>query len=120
MITIDYKDSRSINEQICQGIQSLIVGRVLKENDQLPSVRELSLSLTVNPNTVQRAYKELEGQGYIYSIKGRGCFVAPVSFARDERKITELYTALSESARALSYLGESAEDILSKIKEELA
>ncbi len=117
MITIDYKDSRSINEQICQGIQSLIVGGILSEDEQLPSVRELSLRLTVNPNTVQKAYRELENQGYIYSIKGKGCFVAPVSHTRDERKISELYLSLSESAKALRYLGESLEDIIVKIKE---
>ena len=69
MIKLDYMDSRSLHEQIKDGIKSLIINKILLEDEQLPSVRELSISLTVNPNTVQKAYKELESEGFIYSVK---------------------------------------------------
>ena len=121
MIKINYKDSRSIHEQIEDGFKSLIVNKILSANDQLPSVRELSLSLTVNPNTVQKAYKELETDGYIYSIKGRGSFVAPVSHTQDTKKIQELYETVESAVKSLLYLGEdeeSIDNIINKIKEE--
>lgn len=122
MIKLDYKDNRSIHEQIEDGIKNLIINKALAENEQLPSVRELSLELTVNPNTVQKAYKELENAGFIYSIKGKGNFVAPVSFAKDSKKINELYENLELGFKALVYLGEDIEkieDFIKRIKEEI-
>ncbi len=121
MIKIDYKDSRSLHEQIEDGIKTLIINKVLAEDEQLPSVRELSISLTVNPNTVQKAYKQLESDGFIYSIKGRGNFVAPVSHTKDSAKIKELYENLESAVKALIYLGEpeeSIDSVINKIKEE--
>lgn len=121
MIRIDYKDSRSLHEQIEDGVKTLIINKILKEHEQLPSVRELSISLTVNPNTVQKAYKQLEADGFIYSVKGRGNFVSPVSQVQDKAKTEELYKNLEAAVRALLYLGEPLEEIdnvLSKIKEE--
>ena len=79
MISLDYRDSKSIYEQIVMGFRELIINGILKPDEQLPSVRELSISLTVNPNTVQKAYKQLETDGYIYSIKGKGNFVSTAS-----------------------------------------
>ena len=122
MIKLDYKDNRSIHEQIEDGIKNLIINKALAENEQLPSVRELSLELTVNPNTVQKAYKELENDGFIYSIKGKGNFVAPVSFTKDSKKINELYENLELGFKSLVYLGEDIEKIenfIKRIKEEL-
>lgn len=119
MIKINYKDSRSIHEQIEDGFKNLIINKILSVNEQLPSVRELSISLTVNPNTVQKAYKQLEADGYIYSIKGRGSFVAPVSHTADAKKISELYENLESIVKSLLYLGEDKEKIINKIKEEL-
>ena len=120
MIKLDYKDSRSLHEQIEDGIKTLIINKVLAENEQLPSVRELSLNLTVNPNTVQKAYKQLETDGFIYSVKGKGNFVAPVSHTKDEKKIAELYETFETAVKALLYLGENEENInsvINKIKE---
>ena len=68
MINIDYRDPRSVHEQIEGGFRDLIVKGILSRDEQLPSVRELSVTLTVNPNTVQKAYKGLELDGYIYSV----------------------------------------------------
>ena len=121
MLKLDYKDSRSLHEQIEDGIKSLIINKVLEADEQIPSVRELSISLTVNPNTVQKAYKQLEADGFIYSIKGRGNFVAPVSHTKDDTKIAELYENLESVVKALLYLGEppdKIDNILNNIKEE--
>ena len=76
MINIDYRDPRSVHEQIESGFRDLIVKGILLADEQLPSVRELSVTLTVNPNTVQKAYTGLELDGYIYSVKGKGNFVS--------------------------------------------
>ena len=111
MICIDYKDQRSIYEQIELKLKELILNNILKENDKLPSVRELSISLTVNPNTVQRAYKTLESNGFIYSIKGKGNFVAPVSMLKKDADINKLYNDLSVIIKELKYLKESKEKI---------
>lgn len=116
MIKLDYKDGRSLNEQISAGIKALIVSGALAADEQLPSVRELSVSLTVNPNTVQRAYKQLENEGFVYSVKGRGSFVAAPFGARDEKRISELYGGLTTAVRELAYLGESKESIDNIVK----
>ncbi len=76
MITLDYADRRPIYEQVIEKMKDLILLGVLETDSQLPSVRELAMDLSINPNTVQRAYAELERQGVIYCIKGRGNFVA--------------------------------------------
>lgn len=75
MILIDYKSRKPIYEQIIDNIKSLIVSGVLKRDEQLPSVRQMAQELAINPNTIQKAYTELEREGIIYSLKGRGSFV---------------------------------------------
>lgn len=75
MILIDYKSRKPIYEQIIDSIKSLIVSGVLERDDQLPSVRQVAQELAINPNTIQKAYGELEREGVIYSLKGRGSFV---------------------------------------------
>lgn len=85
MILIDYQDSRPIYEQIVDRFRVLILKGVLREGDPLPSVRKLSMELSANPNTVQRAYAELERQGFIYSVKGRGNFVRSSSSLKEVR-----------------------------------
>ena len=83
MILIDYKDRRPLYEQIVEKLSDLMVRGILEQDSQLPSVRSLATELSMNPNTIQRAYAELERQGYIYSVKGRGSLVA------DNRQIRE-------------------------------
>jgi len=117
MINIDYKDQRSIHEQIESGIKELIVNKILSENEQIPSVRELSVNLTVNPNTVQKAYKQLESDGYIYSVKGKGSFVSPVSELKKEVDTEGLYENLTVILKELKYLNESRRKIDSIIAE---
>ena len=76
MIILDYRDRRPIYEQVISRFQELMLTGALEKDSQLPSVRSLAMELSINPNTIQKAYAELERQGYIYSIKGKGSFVA--------------------------------------------
>lgn len=120
MLKLSYQSDKPIHEQIALGIKELIISGALELDEQLPSVRELSVSLTVNPNTVQRAYKDLEGEGVIYSIQGKGSFVSP-HLNVDSRRIEELYEKLQSVVRELAFLGEDralAENIIRNIYEE--
>ena len=86
MIILDYKDRRPIYEQVAEKLEELMLLGILGENEPLPSVRSLAMELSINPNTIQRAYGELERQGYIYTVKGKGSFVAENSVMKEKRK----------------------------------
>lgn len=116
MIHPDYKSGKSLHEQIEDEIRQHIISGILAPDEQIPSVREMALSMTVNPNTVQRAYKQLEQDGFIYSIKGKGSFVAPVSDKVSGEKLSELYARLSDAARELAFLGEEKEKLFAVIE----
>lgn len=79
MFDIDLQSRAPIYEQLYKKTVELIIKGVLKENEQLPSVRSLAKELGVNPNTVSKAYQELERNKIIYSVSGRGSFVAKAS-----------------------------------------
>lgn len=79
MIFIDYKDARPIYEQIVQAFERHIINGVLETDSKMPSVRSLAMELSINPNTIQKSYEELERRGYIYTVKGKGSFVADCS-----------------------------------------
>ena len=93
MIVLDYRDSRPLYEQVAERLRELMFKGALPQDAQLPSVRSLATELSINPNTIQRAYTELERQGYIYSVKGRGSFVADNRQIR-ERKRQEIWDQL--------------------------
>lgn len=112
MINLDYKSGKTIHEQIECEIKNLVINGILKQNEQLPSVRELSIELTVNPNTVQRAYRQLEQDGFIYSIKGKGSFVAEVRESFSEKRCEEAYESLRGITRELAYLGEDKDKLI--------
>ena len=76
MIHLDYRDNRPIYEQVRDGLRKLMVTGMLRPGDKLPSVRALAVELAINPNTIQRAYAQLEAEGYIVSVSGKGTFVA--------------------------------------------
>lgn len=86
MILLDYRDKRPIYEQVVEKLEHLIVSGALEENTKMPSVRNLGMELTVNPNTIQRAYNQLEQEGYLYTVIGRGSFVAPEAEWRSGKK----------------------------------
>ena len=100
MIMLDYKDTRPIYEQVVEKFQTLILKGVLEPDAQLPSVRSLAVELSINPNTIQRAYGELERQGFIYTVKGRGGFVRyheDLMEIRKERLRKQLSEVLKEA-----------------------
>lgn len=111
LIELDYKDRRPIYEQVTEKLASMMMLGVLEENSQLPSVRAMAVALSINPNTIQRAYAELERQGYIYSVKGKGSFVADTSKLRQFR-LQEARTRLTEAAREAARLGMSRDEIV--------
>ena len=115
MININFRDSRPIYEQVKDGFRQLILSGALMADEKMPSVRELAASLAINPNTIQRAYKELENEGYICSVPGRGSFVCDRSAALITRK-NELLDELKETAKQLAELGVSREEILKTLK----
>ncbi|MBZ5749657.1 MULTISPECIES: GntR family transcriptional regulator [Metabacillus] len=117
MFQLDVRSRKPIYEQLVDNIKELIIIRVLKPDEQLPSVRMLSSQLTVNPNTIQRAYRELESQGYLYSIKGKGNFVAAIELMPNEQKLTELKTDLKKLIAEAVYLGLTKEDLSDLFKE---
>lgn len=104
MIQLDFGDHRPLYEQISEKMKELIISGALKENDKIPSVRDLAMSLAINPNTIQKAYKELENEGYIYSQKARGSFVSPIEGMGNE-KTAELKENLSAIVREMKFLG---------------
>ena len=83
MVILDYRDARPIYSQICDGLREQILSGILRPEDKLPSVRELATQLTINPKTIQRAYRELEAEGWIVSVAGKGCFVCGVPAEKD-------------------------------------
>ncbi len=104
MILLDLKDSRPIYEQVVEKLQELMMLGILEEDGQMPSVRSLAVELSINPNTIQRAYGELERRGYIYSVKGRGSFVGSIHKLKEARK-AELTGKLGVLAREAATLG---------------
>ena len=117
MQLINYKDPRPIFEQIVENFKMQILMGVLEQGEQMPSVRALAVELSANPNTVQKAYIILEQQGYIYSVKGKGNFVAAVSHLLDSKKeelVEKMRTLLSEAAA----LGFDSQELYLLAKEE--
>ena len=90
MISLNYRDSRPIYEQIRDELRKLIVTGAIGVDDKLPSVRALATELAINPNTIQRAYNELETEGYLYSVPGKGSFACRPQSADQARRETLL------------------------------
>lgn len=102
MILIDYRDTRPIYEQVVEKFKMLILRGVLKSDDKMPSVRNLAVDLSINPNTIQRAYAELERQGYVYTVKGKGNFVSDSTLLLKQyrEEITERFREICREAAA--------------------
>ena len=103
MIHLDYRDNRPIYEQVRDGLRKLMVTGMLCPGDKLPSVRALAVELAINPNTIQRAYAQLEAEGYILSVSGKGTFVAELQDqnALRRREVEEKLRPLREELRSL-------------------
>ena len=116
MIQLNYRDSKPIYEQIKDGLRRLVVSGAVKQDEKLPSVRELATNLSINPNTIQKAYRELEQEGYIYTIAGKGSFAAQradVASGRNE----ELMKEFDEIVKELLYLYEDKDFLIKRIEE---
>ena len=110
MVTINYKDGRPFYEQVKAELRRLVVSGVLPPGEKLPSVRELAGQLAINPNTIQRAYRELESEGYIVTVPGKGSFAASREDTDDPHR-AELVARLRDTAKELMWLGMTAEEI---------
>lgn len=118
MFQLDLKSRKSIYEQVVDHIKELIVTGILKTDEKLPSVRELSKRLTINPNTVQKAYRELEHQGFVYTVSGLGCFVSPPQYRSvNDQLLREIKDNIRSNLKELQYLGLEREDISALIGE---
>ena len=116
MININYGHSKPIYEQVKDGLRQLMLSGVLTENAKLPSVRELAVKLTINPNTIQRAYRELEAEGYIVSVPGKGSFVATGDATLVARK-AELREKFLAAAQELRAIGVDDAELMAMLKE---
>ena len=111
MFQLDLKSRKSIYEQVTDNLKELIMTGTLSSGEKLPSVRELSKTITVNPNTVQKAYRELDRQGYIYTTSGVGTFVADISQIRvDVHALERAKAAFDEAFREFLFLGLSFDE----------
>jgi len=115
MIRIDLKNRKSIYQQIVDGFKEEIVSGVLAPGDQLPSVRDLSARLTVNPNTIQKAFRTLESQGFIYPVAGRGNYVSAREAEATDSQKEEIYEKIEAAVNELRYLGVSSGEIMQRI-----
>lgn len=114
MIILDYNDKRPIYEQIVDKLQILIANGVLEANSKLPSVRSMAVELSINPNTIQRAYSELERGGFIYSVKGRGNFVRADEHLKEKQQ-KKLLGALEKQLISCREQGITREIIISSV-----
>ena len=116
MINVNYRDSRPIYEQIKDGFKKQILTGIMKKDEKLPSVRDVASELAINPNTIQRAYRDLEAEGYIYSVAGKGSFVEDVTEVTGKRRL-ELTEALEKLLNELQTVGVSEEECMAIVHE---
>jgi GntR family transcriptional regulator len=116
VILINHKDRRPIYEQIIERFEQLILCGALETNAPMPSVRSLAMELSLNPNTIQRAYQELERAGYIYTIKGKGSFVSETSQNADKKR-QEVKKEMREGIEEALFAGISAQELRQMLEE---
>ena len=112
MITVDMRDRKPIYEQLIDNIRTLAVQGYLQPDEHLPSVRQLAAELAINPNTIQKAYAELERQGVIYALPGRGNFISPdIGAVAKQEQARQLQILTAQLAHAKN-AGVKKEEIL--------
>lgn len=116
MLNLNFRDTKPIYIQIKDGIKKLIITGAICADEKVPSVRELAESLAINPNTIQKAYKELETEGYLYSVSGRGTFASSDVIAEPGRK-QELMRDFKEVTEELLYLTVTSQELKNCIDE---
>lgn len=114
MIQLNYRDPRPIYEQVKDGIRKLAYSGMIGPDEKLPSVRELASKLAINPNTISRAYKELEQEGFIYTLTGKGTFINQEFDLNDSRK-EELYQKFDKVVKELLEMSISSNELKERI-----
>lgn len=120
MFELDLRSRAPVYEQLVEKIKELIINNVMKPDEQLPAVRVLAGTLTVNPNTIQKAYRELEHRGYIYSVPGKGSFVRPAAPGNNTARLQTLEKELSGIVSEMLYLGAPPQNIITRVKTQLS
>lgn len=115
MVHLDYRDARPIYAQIIDGFREQIATGVMQSGDKLPSVRELASQLAINPNTIQRSYRQLEMEGWIVTIPGKGCFVCYDERSR-RREQERWYKIFDEAAANLITLEVTREQLIARLE----
>ena len=118
MVHLDYRDVRPIYSQIADGFRTQITSGILRSGDKLPSVRELAVELSINPNTIQRAYRQLEAEGRIATVPGKGCFVCGLKDYSESEK-EELLAAFDKAAAALLKCGMTRAELTARLEKEV-
>lgn len=116
MIVLNYRDPRPIYEQLKDKLRRMILSGAISSNEKLPSVRDLAAELSVNPNTIQRAYRELEAEGFVYTVSGKGSFASELTQVDDSR-IRTLKERFCGAATELLQLGVGKEQLIFWIEE---
>ena len=115
MVHLDYRDARPIYTQIMDGFKEQIASGILQPGDKLPSVRELASTLAINPNTIQRSYRQLEMEGWIVTVPGKGCFVCSnEKLAEEEKK--RLLVQFDEVTEGLLSFGISRDTLIARLQ----
>lgn len=114
MNTLNFRDSHPLYEQIAAKLRQQILSGILQEGDQLPSVREMAATMSINPNTIQRAYRVLETGGWIVSVPGKGSFVCR-RIQPDPARQEELMAVFDQTAAALINLGVPPMELVSRL-----
>ena len=116
MVHLDYRDAIPIYTKICDGFREQIAAGIMEQGDKLPSVRELATQLTINPNTIQRAYRDLELQGWIATVPGKGCFVCgvPLDAQLENQPLLQQFDALTAQ---LMNAGITRQELIRRISE---
>ena len=117
MIGLNYRDSRPIYEQIKDNYKKLILSGAIAPDEKLPSVRELAARLAINPNTIQRSYRQLEMEGWIATVPGKGCFVCAVP-SGDPKEEKRLLHQFDEATQKLLKLGYTRQELQARLEEE--
>lgn len=114
MLELNYRDAKPIYEQIMQSVRKLIISGSLQPKEKLPSVRELAMKLAINPNTIARAYKQLEAEGYVYTVSGSGTYVSE-HINVEEHRTRELLQEFDEITRELLYLAVEPKELMQRV-----
>ena len=115
MVHLAYRDAKPIYTQIEENFRTQIAAGILQPGDKMPSVRELATQLSINPNTIQRAYRELENQGYLVTLPGKGTFAAE-NLSLEARRMDLLWQQLERAADELRFAGVTQAELIARLQ----